>query len=165
MSPQVSVRLMILTCSLIFVGCTSGSQSEPSEIGTDDPVTTSSSAETSADTTAPIDSEATIDLEPLIDGVDVIVATTPAIVSSLRPSLVWEPVEGASRYELVVLDEAGKPYWYWSGTDSQVKLGGGDFSDFGLGPIIGVGYSWSVAAFGSDENLLAISGQIPISVG
>ena len=102
-------------------------------------------------------------VEPLINDAPLIATLTPAIVDMLRPVLEWEPVDAADSYSVVVLDEVGEPYWVWSGPESEIALGGASASDFGIGPIIGIDYSWSVAAFNTDGTFLAISGQVPIS--
>jgi len=117
--------------------------------------TTTTPTPTSTTTVAPV--------EPLINDATLIPTLTPPVVEMLRPVLEWEPIEGADSYSVVVLDEAGEPYWAWSGTESEIVLGGAPSSDFGIGPIIGVDYSWSVAAFDADGVFLAISGEVPIS--
>lgn len=126
----------------------------------DAPETTASSV---SDATTSTTVAVAVPIEPLINGALLIPTRTPVIVETLRPMLEWEPVEGADAYSVVVLDEAGEPYWVWSGSESEVPLGGAASSDFGIGPIIGIGYSWSVAAFGANGEFLAVSGEVPIS--
>jgi hypothetical protein len=82
----------------------------------------------------------------------------------LRPTLAWEPVDGAAAYFLVVKDASGEAYWAWDGSETSVPLGGAEFpADFGNGPTIGPGYSWSVSAYAVDGAFVAISGDRPVS--
>ncbi len=119
----------------------------------------------STGTSEPLEDETPVipDVEPILTGAPQIVTLTPVVVDRLRPTLSWEPVDGAMEYSVVVLDDAGDPYWMWLGSDSEVPLGGVESSDFGVGPIVGIDYSWSVVAFGVDRELLGASGRLPIS--
>lgn len=82
-----------------------------------------------------------------------------------KPLLRWEAVSGANFYQLVVFDEAGKPYWAWEGKATQIYLGGtqeqppADSS----GPVIGSGYSWIVIAYNAEHRAIASSEKRPIS--
>ncbi len=119
----------------------------------------------STGTSEPLDDATPVipDVEPILTGAPQILTLTPVVVDRLRPTLSWEPVDGAMEYSVVVLDDAGDPYWMWLGSDSEVPLGGVESSDFGVGPIIGTDYTWSVVAFGADRELLGASGRLPIS--
>lgn len=82
-----------------------------------------------------------------------------------KPLFAWNTVSGASRYQLIVFDNGGDAYWAWEGTKTQVYMGGTDTqppSD-SSGPSIGVGYSWTVVAYGSNGKVLATSEVRPIS--
>ncbi|MFV1999856.1 MAG: hypothetical protein ACC654_05760 [Acidimicrobiia bacterium] len=58
----------------------------------------------------------------------------------------------------------GAAYWAWEGSETSIPLGGAEFpEDFGNGPTIGSGYTWSVSAYAPDGTILAISGDRPIS--
>jgi hypothetical protein len=76
-----------------------------------------------------------------------------------QPLLQWEAMSGAERYQLIVFDEAGEPYWAWEGTKTQIYMGGtqeqppADSS----GPSINSGYTWAVVAYDADGKLLATS--------
>ena len=132
-----------------------------SNVGSDDPsVTTPTTVSDATTSTTVVEA---VPVEPLLNGALLIPTLTPAVVGELRPVLEWEPVDGAAKYSVVVLDETGEPYWIWSGPESEITLGGAPSSDFGVGPIIGVDYSWSVAAFAAEGEFLAISGAVPIS--
>ena len=82
-----------------------------------------------------------------------------------KPLLKWEAVTGASRYQLIVFDEAGEPYWAWEGTATQIYLGGTDTQPpaDSSGPSIEAGYMWAVVAYGSDGKVLAASETKSIS--
>jgi len=82
-----------------------------------------------------------------------------------KPLFKWESVTGAERYELVVFDEAGAPFWAWDGTVSQIYLGGTDKqpSADSNGPSIAGGYSWAVIAYGAEGKVIATSDKRPIS--
>lgn len=137
-----------------------GGGANEATVPSDDASVTTASTVSDATTSTTV-AEA-VPIEPLINGAALISTLTPVAVETLRPMLEWEPVDGADSYSVVVLDETGEPYWVWSGSESEVPLGGSS-SDFGIGPIIGIGYSWSVAAFATDGEFLAISGEVPIS--
>ena len=182
-------RLLIPVALLMMAACSSGGDgdttvTEPSDtvpatiepedddsgesaatVPDDDTSTTAASTTTTADTVADSTTTTTTvaPVEPLINEAQLIPLVTPEVVDMLRPVLEWDPVDGADSYSVVVLDDAGEPYWAWSGPESEITLGGAPSSDFGVGPIIGVDYSWSVAAFDADGVFLAVSGQVPIS--
>ncbi len=73
-------------------------------------------------------------------------------------------MDGAAEYLLVVKDEQGLAYWAWGGPDTSVPLGGAELpDDVGNGPTIAPGYTWSVSAYTVEGNMLAISGDRPVS--
>ena len=85
--------------------------------------------------------------------------------ASEKPLFAWEAVSGASRYQLIVFDEAGELYWAWEGTVTQIYMGGTDAQppDESSGPSIEAGYSWAVTAYASDGTVIAASAVRPIS--
>lgn len=93
--------------------------------------------------------------EPAIRGAELIGSDTPVSGQGLRPTLTWDTVDGAAEYHVVVRDANEEPYWSWTGTESQVTIPGG-------GPVVQPGYSWSVSAWGPDDEFLAISAFLPI---
>jgi hypothetical protein len=83
----------------------------------------------------------------------------------VKPLLAWEAVGDANRYQLIVFDETGEPYWAWEGAKAQIYMGGTDSQppDDSSGPAIDRGYTWAVVAFGSDDEIVAASEVRPIS--
>jgi hypothetical protein len=81
------------------------------------------------------------------------------------PFFEWEPVEGAARYRLVVLDGSGTMLWAWSGAETKVNLGGlpGERPEGVSGPVINAASSWSVVAFDANGKALAVSIIRPVS--
>ena len=81
------------------------------------------------------------------------------------PNFVWEAVQDAMRYRLVVTDSAGKLLWAWSGADTAVNLGGlpGDRPADISGPVITPGCNWSVIAFNAAGKAMAASDIRPVS--
>ena len=177
-------RALIPAALLALAACSSGEGDVVTEPTASDAVATTvvDDADASADETSVVSDDTSVvsastveeiattttvaevaPVEPILNGAMLIPTLTPVVVDVLRPVLEWEPVDGSARYSVVVLDEAGEPYWIWSGSESAITLGGAPSSDFGVGPILGVDYSWSVAAFDADGLFLAISGQVPIS--
>lgn len=76
-----------------------------------------------------------------------------------KPLFAWEVVSGASRYQLIVFDEAGEPYWAWEGTRTQIYMSGTDAQppNDSSGPSIDEGYTWAVVAYDSDGKISAAS--------
>jgi hypothetical protein len=105
--------------------------------------------------------------EPFISapGVALLKLLTDIEAVGEKPLLKWENVTGASRYQLIVFNEAGEPYWAWEGTNTQIYMGGTEAQppEDSSGPSIGAGYTWAVVAYGSDGRLLAASEVRPIS--
>lgn len=82
-----------------------------------------------------------------------------------KPLFAWEPVNDAKRYQLIVFDETGEPYWAWEGAKTQIYMGGTETEppEDSSGPFIDTGYTWAVVAYGSDEQIVATSEVRPIS--
>lgn len=76
-----------------------------------------------------------------------------------KPLLEWKALSGAVRYELIVYDDLGAPYWAWDGAQTEVYLGGGNTQPpaDSAGPSVGAGYSWSVVAFNGNDKVIAAS--------
>lgn len=73
-----------------------------------------------------------------------------------RPMLSWVEVTGATRYSVVVLGSDGSPYWAWSGTTTEVPMGGIDDPDV-VGPWVHEPMTWTVAATDADGVSIAMS--------
>jgi hypothetical protein len=76
-----------------------------------------------------------------------------------KPLFAWEATANAERYQLIVFDEAGEPYWAWEGIKTQIYMGGTDTQppDDSSGPSIDEGYTWAVVAYDSDDRVFAVS--------
>lgn len=116
---------------------------------------------------APTAAPTAVQADPFISapGVANISLLTDTTGAGLKPLFVWEPVTSANRYQLVVFDEAGEPYWAWEGAKTQIYMGGTDSQppDDSSGPSVDRGYSWAVVAYGSDDRMIAASEVRPIS--
>ncbi len=62
-----------------------------------------------------------------------------------RPTLSWSDVDGATLYQLTVLDADGVPYWSWSGAETEVPLGGMENPD-AIGAWVFEELTWMVVA-------------------
>jgi hypothetical protein len=84
---------------------------------------------------------------------------TDAEAVGRKPLFQWEAIPGADRYQLIVFDEAGDPYWAWEGTQTQIYMGGTQSQPpvDSSGPSIGSGYAWAIVAYSSDGKPLATS--------
>lgn len=130
-----------------------------------DVATTSAGMATSGETasTAPTTqtSAATQAQEAFLSGLDL--ATVVGAVAEgdgPRPTLNWDEIPDASSYTVLVLDSEGRPWWSWSGSSTQVVLGGID-SDLAIGgPTASAGATWIVFAFGSDDAVIGASPQL-----
>ena len=97
-------------------------------------------------------------------GVPALEILTPASGGGERPVLEWASVDGADTYDVVALTADGEPYWAWVGQTNSVVFGGGD-GDAGPGQLAVVygPLTWTVAAFGADGALLALSDPAPLA--
>lgn len=100
-----------------------------------------------------------------IPGVSDITLLTEVKGAGEKPLLQWEPVAVAVRYQIIVYDEAGQPYWAWEGSTSQIYLGGTESQPHpeSNGPSIEARYSWVVVAYDVSGNVSAASPIRPIS--
>ena len=79
-----------------------------------------------------------------------------------RPLLSWQPVAGATGYLVTVLDASGVGYWAWSGTATEVHVGGTSEPD-AIGPYVYEDMTWMVAAEDETGALLAVSEPSPLT--
>jgi hypothetical protein len=165
-------RTLLLAAGVVLVatGCSAGpGDTEPvpstssTTTSTSAPATQQAAATTATTTTATITSIAP-QSEPLLVGAAPVIQITPTEAVGVRPTLGWEAVEGADSYFVVVKDDTGTAYWAWDGSEISIPLGGAEFPEnYGNGPTIGPGYTWSVSAYSADGTFLAISGDRPLS--
>ncbi len=76
-----------------------------------------------------------------------------------KPLFQWQAVPNAARYQLILNDASGTPYWAWDGTGTQVYLGGGESlppAD-SAGPTLEAGSTWAVIAFDASGKVIASS--------
>ncbi len=87
--------------------------------------------------------------------------TVLATEAGPRPTLAWEPVDGAALYQLTVLDAAGDPYWSWSGEETSIPFGGVSNPDAG-GAIVFEPMTWTVVARDANSQPLAMSSGLTL---
>ena len=143
--PPPAAAAVAVTVAAVLAGCggSDGSSStDPttttlSAIGDEPDPATSSSAESSPTTTAAesatTSAAATTTTTSTVPAATTefgqlagteIVLLTPATGIGPKPLLTWEPVVGASTYDVIVNTLDGGPYWAWRGATSEVWLGG-----------------------------------------
>lgn len=76
-----------------------------------------------------------------------------------HPTLSWRPVDNANSYWLVVRDAEGRAFWAWTGTDTSVRVGGGDTPDVNQTAAVHEAMTWRVAAFDANGRLVALSDE------
>lgn len=154
---RLSGALFALLAALAFTAgaCSSsdGSVADP------EPSTAPADAEGAGDdTTAPEetddDPQVASDLEPELQ-VFAIIATEPTEAGA-HPLLMWDVVDGAAGYDLIVLDAEGVPYWAWSGDEPGVHLGGVANAD-AAGAWVFETLTWIVTARDASGEPLAMS--------
>lgn len=79
-----------------------------------------------------------------------------------HPVLSWLPVEGAETYWVMVHDMQDLPFWAWTGTDTEVRLGGGDVDELNQTAALYQPMTWRVVAIDSDGGIVAFSEDIPL---
>ncbi len=102
---------------------------------------------------------------PLVEGLPVVDVLGPSESGAGEvPLFRWEPVAGASRYDVGVVGPDG-PLWAWQGEANEIYLGGLPVErPPGLaGPVIAAGSCWSVVARGADGHVIAVSEFLPVS--
>lgn len=80
-----------------------------------------------------------------------------------HPLLEWQPVDGATAYWLILRDSSGRAYWAWSGTETSVRVGGGDRTELNQTAALHEVMTWSVAALDAAGQLLAVSDLTTVS--
>lgn len=73
-----------------------------------------------------------------------------------RPLLEWAAVDGADEYHVSVFASSGDAYWSWSGTQTQVHVGGVADPE-AVGPHVFEDMTWVVVAATEDGSILAMS--------
>lgn len=101
---------------------------------------------------------------PLPD-VDEVVLGTSATGVGAHPTLVWEPVPDAARYQVTVIDDDGRTVWAWSTDGTEVILGGYEEPppEHVRGPRLYEPMHWYVLARDGDDRVIAQSGLRPIA--
>lgn len=74
-----------------------------------------------------------------------------------HPVLSWQAVPSASSYWLVVQDSNGNPYWAWTGSDTEVRFGGGDTDALNQTAVLYEPMSWRIVALAVDGRVVAFS--------
>ncbi len=169
---RVGPFLAALTLLAVLSAACSSSDAEPASPtttatdadGESDPAPTTTLAADAADAADEPDAEAGLaaDLEAV--GVSTVELVTPEAGGGRRPLLEWEPVDEAVEYQVVLLTPSGDPYWGWITEETSVPVGGTPALDDGAaGPSVVAGMTWSVSAYGTDADLVGLSGHRSIS--
>lgn len=127
--------------------------------GTDDAADGSSqTGDGSADGEAGTDLRATLAARGVTE-----LVLDPATEGGSHPTLSWQPVDGAATYWLVLLDRSGNAHWAWTGSDTAVRVGGGDRAEENQTAAVFEPMTWTVSAFADDGSLLAISASSTVA--
>lgn len=99
-----------------------------------------------------------------VQGLDdeVVVQTTPVSGGGDRPVLAWEAFDGAADYVVAVHDADDRPYWAWTTSDTQVRIGLTERPETAPGPRVADGTTWVVIARDADGTPIASSPRRPI---
>ena len=146
----------VLALALMLAGC-GGSTDETTVGEPNEPAVTTTEAPAAAPESTPT--------EPAPDGGEPVeltladvfdpIATEPT-ESGPRPLLAWEAIEGADLYQVVVLGADGEPYWAWSGTETEIHVGGNPEPQ-ALGAWVHESMTWTVSAHGPEGQVLGLS--------
>jgi hypothetical protein len=151
------IALVVLVLMTIACGLPAGGNGDASQAGT----TPVDGGQSQSPTEADIQGEPYID----VPGIGSIQLLTNVQGGGEKPLFSWKAVSDADRYQLIVFDENGEPYWAWEGMQTQVYMGGSE----GLpdadssGPSIAAGFHWAVVAYDASGQVLASSELRPIS--
>ncbi len=74
-----------------------------------------------------------------------------------HPTLTWDTVDGAALFLLAIIDGNGSPYWAWTGTETSVRVGGGNTAELNQTATLHEPMKATIAAVSSEGRLVAIS--------
>lgn len=154
---------VVMAFAVAVGGCTAqdtaGSSSTASEVAAE-----GTPSDDSASPTTPSPSP-DAPVEAFVPGLSdaVVVQTTPVSGGGARPVLEWEPVDGTDDYVVMVHAADDAPYWSWSTSDTQVRVGLTDRPDTAPGPRVAEGMTWVVVARDADGLPIATSPRRPIA--
>lgn len=153
-----SLKKCLVTFVLVTTACSGGS-SEDSSAASDSEGPGETTESVVEETQAAVEVQAEVEDEPglpLADGVDIEQLTAKS-GGGPRPMLAWSPVSGADSYTVVVYNGEGEAWWSWSGSDTEVIIGGVDTDVEIGGPRASEGARWVVMAFDSEGNITGTS--------
>ena len=160
---RLLIALVVMVLVAIACGLPSGGNGVESQSGTTPVSSEQIESPTEALTKVPTE----IPSEPFlrVPGIERVNLLTDVQGGGEKPLLAWESIPGADRYQLIVFDEAGEPYWAWQGSQTQVYMGGSESQPpaDSSGPAVGAGYRWAVVAYDAKEEIVASSELKPIS--
>jgi hypothetical protein len=73
-----------------------------------------------------VPTEVTARERPVVPGAHPITLATGSKHLGAHPILRWKSAKGATTYAVFVQSVKGRPYWTWRGSETRVRLGGGD---------------------------------------
>lgn len=154
------IALVALVCIVLACGVPAGGNGDAPQAGT--------TPEDGGQAPSPTDVVNEAPGEPFLNvpGIGQVSLLTDVQGGGEFPLFTWEPVPGADRYQLVVFDETGEPYWAWEGAQIKVYMGGAAESQppaDSSGPVVSMGYTWAVVAYNASGQVLASSELRPIS--
>lgn len=160
MKPRV-VGCVFLGITVFVAGCSSGENGSVTTAtsASDVTETTHSAPDATSTPTTSVPADAGDPVAPgeLAEIIDIGVVTLNAVDSGPHSVLGWQPVQGAALYWLMISDSDGEPYWAWTGTDTAVRIGGGDSTELNQTAAIHEDMTWRVAAFDETGTLVALS--------
>lgn len=139
---------------------------------TDDPAFTEAASpvavdelDATDDIASPTPVAPTEDPTPFVQGLDddVVVQITPVAGGGDRPVLAWEAFDGAADYVVAVHDADDQPYWAWTTSDTEVRIGLTERPDTAPGPRVAEGTTWVVIARDVDGIPIASSPRRPVA--
>ena len=157
------IALVVLVLMAVACGLPAGGNGDAPQAGT----TPIDGGQVQSPTEAVNEAPGEAQGEPFLNvpGIGQVILLTDVQGGGEFPLFAWEPVSGAERYQLVVFDEAGEPYWAWEGAQTQVYMGGAESQPpaDSSGPVISAGYTWAVVSYDASGQVLASSELRPIS--
>lgn len=157
---------------LVLTACSDGDAEPP--VDQDQPASDETDASPSPDPDEEPDSEPATGAPapdpgpprvPLPD-VDEVTITTIGEGVGTWPTLAWEPVDGAERYRVTVYADGDGAYWAWTGSATEVVLGGfatAPSAGSSVAPRLDEPMSYDVVALDDDGAIIAQSGEAPIA--